>query len=65
MRYANASTRRYYERGLKALFVFAGVDHPGLLTESVVLAWCGRGRANNTVLKREGARDTPGSLAQS
>jgi integrase len=49
MRYSNANTRRYYERDLKALFVFAGVDHPGLLTESVVLAWCGQGRANNTV----------------
>jgi hypothetical protein len=49
MRYANASTRRYYERDLKALFIFAGVDHPGLLTESVVLAWCGQGRANSTV----------------
>ena len=49
MRYANANTRRYYERDLKALFGFAGVDHPRLLTESVVLAWCGQGRANNTV----------------
>lgn len=49
MRYPNANTRRYYERDLKALFVFAGVDHPGLLTESVVLAWCGQGRANHTV----------------
>ncbi|MHB1534960.1 MAG: hypothetical protein ACYC1D_10200 [Acidimicrobiales bacterium] len=49
MRYSNASTRRYYERDLKALSSFAGVDHPGLLTESVVLAWCGQGRANNTV----------------
>ena len=29
MRYANAGTRRYYERDLKALFGFAGVDHPG------------------------------------
>jgi hypothetical protein len=33
----------------RARFVFAGVDHPKLLTESVVLAWCGQGRANNTV----------------
>ena len=49
MRYPNANTRRHYERDLKALFVFAGVDHPGLLTESVVLAWWGRGSANNTV----------------
>jgi hypothetical protein len=49
MRYSNANTRRYYERDLKALFGFAGVDHPALLTESMVLAWCGQGRANNTV----------------
>jgi hypothetical protein len=35
MRYANANTRRYCERDLKALFSFAGVDHPRWLTESV------------------------------
>jgi hypothetical protein len=30
LRYANPSTRRYYERDLAALFAFAGVDHPRL-----------------------------------
>ena len=34
------------------MFDFAGVDHPRLVTESTVLAWCGQGRANNTVRNR-------------
>lgn len=50
MRYSNANTRRYYERDLTALFGFAVVDLPAVLTESMVLAWCGPARANNTVL---------------
>jgi integrase len=37
---------------LAALFAFADVSHPRFLTESTVLAWCGRSRANNTVRNR-------------
>ena len=49
MRYPNANTRRYYERDLKALFSFAGVEHPGLLTESVVRAGESEQTVRNTL----------------
>lgn len=45
-RYSNPSTRRYYERDRTALFDYADVDIPQALTESMVLAWCGLGRAS-------------------
>jgi hypothetical protein len=46
LRYANSGTRLRYEAELAGLFRVAAVGYPSLLSESVVLAWCGLPAAN-------------------
>lgn len=51
-RYSNGKTYRQYLGYLTDLFAISGKSHPSELTETDVLAWCGRVAANNSIRQR-------------